>query len=91
MKITSEFILDILRVNVWDKCDECKKFIIRGEDGRYIERRFWNPNPRAKIRHICETCMKEKSTEDEWEIIRDQIEIREIGMTRRKDFKSIMA
>lgn len=52
---------------------------------------FGTPIRGAKIRHICETCMKEKSTEDEWEIIRDQIEIREIGMTRRKDFKSIMA
>jgi hypothetical protein len=90
-KATSEFILDRLKVIKWDRCDECKKFIMRGEDGQYIERRFWNPNPNVKIRCICETCMKEKSTEDEWETIRDQIEIYETGMTRRRDFKSIMA
>ena len=46
------------KVKVFDyvTCDKCGKKIIRTEGGRDLKKCFWNPNPRANDKNICEFC-----------------------------------
>jgi len=62
------FIESKLEVYDYAHCDKCGLKIIRTEGARELKKCYWNPNPRASHRNICEFCHEvwQHEREERW-------------------------